>query len=139
MLHGSGFYAYFREAFFFPMHIEAFRAHCLAKPGVTEAFPFDEFTLVFKVMGKIFALADVQSHPLSFNVKCDPEQAVQLREAYPCVTPGYHMNKRHWNTVVADGSVPARLLAEWVDHSYHLVVAGLPKKQRAELQAVGGA
>jgi predicted DNA-binding protein (MmcQ/YjbR family) len=124
---------------FFSMHIEAFRAHCLGKPGVTEEFPFGEFTLVFKVMGKVFALTDVQSHPLSFNVKCDPERAVQLREAYPCVTPGYHMNKRHWNTVVADGSVPDRLLIGWVDHSYDLVVAGLPKKQRAELEAGGGA
>jgi len=82
------------------MHIESFRSYCLRKPGVTEELPFGENTLVFKVMGKIFALADMQSQPLSFNLKCDPERAVQLRETYGCVSPGYHMHKKHWNTVV---------------------------------------
>lgn len=115
------------------MNIEEFREYCLSKKGTTEEFPFDEFTLVFKVMGKIFALTDIESRPLSFNLKCDPEKAVLLRDSYSCVQPGYHMNKKHWNTVVADGSVPGKLLMEWIDHSYNQVVAGLPKKVREAL------
>ncbi len=119
---------------FSPMHIETFRTHCLRKPGVTEDLPFGESTLVFKVLGKIFALTDLHSHPLSFNLKCDPERAVQLRETYGCVSPGYHMNKKHWVTVVADGSVPVKELEEWIDHSYERVVAGLPVKQKIQLE-----
>jgi predicted DNA-binding protein (MmcQ/YjbR family) len=116
------------------MHIETFRAHCLRKPGVTEDMPFGESTLVFKVLGKVFALTDLQSRPLSFNLKCDPERSVQLRETFACVTPGYHMNKKHWITVVADGSVPSKELEEWIDHSYERVVVGLPGKQKALLK-----
>jgi len=114
------------------MHIESFREYCLGKKGVTEEFPFDQDTLVFKVMGKMFALADVDRFE-SVNLKCDPELAVSLRERYPAVQPGYHMNKKHWNTVLADGSVPDKLLLEWIDHSYDLVVKGLTRAQRSML------
>lgn len=95
--------------------------------------PFGEYTLCFKVGGKIFALTDIESKPLSFNVKCDPDKAVTLREQYDCVKPGYHMNKKHWNTIIADGSASRQLLQEWIDHSYDLVVASLPKSQRQNL------
>ena len=95
--------------------------------------PFGEYTLCFKVGGKIFALTDIESKPLSFNVKCDPDKAVTLREQYDSVKPGYHMNKKHWNTIIADGSVNRQLLQEWIDHSYDLVVASLPKSQRQSL------
>ncbi len=116
------------------MNIEALRTYCLRKPGVAEEFPFGEFTIVFKVAGKIFALADLQSRPLSFNLKCDPELAVELRDTYSCVTPGYHMNKMHWNTVIANGNMSLRMQEEWIDKSYGLVVSGLPKKQQVRLQ-----
>ncbi len=115
------------------MNIEEFRDYCLQKKGVTEEMPFGEYTLCFKVGGKIFTLTDIESKPLSFNVKCDPDKAVTLREQYDCVKPGYHMNKKHWNTVLADGSVNRQLLQEWIDHSYDLVVASLPKSQRQNL------
>lgn len=115
------------------MNIEEFRTYCLQKIGVTEELPFDEFTLCFKVGGKIFALTNLESKPLSFNVKCDPEKAVALREMYACVQPGYHMNKKHWNTIRADGSVSRKLLQEWIDDSYNLVVASLSKVQRQAL------
>lgn len=111
------------------MNIESFRSYCLSKPYVTESFPFDETTLVFKVAGKMFALTDLEG-VFSVNLKCDPEKAIALREKYPCVTPGYHMNKRLWNTVLIDGTVPDDLFLSWVDHSYDLVVASLPKKFR---------
>ena len=114
------------------MNIEQIREHCIVKKGVTEEFPFDEDTLVFKVMGKMFLLISV-SEPNSFNVKCDPELAVELRERYSCVIPGWHMNKSKWNTVLLDASVSDSLLKEWIDHSYHQVVAGLPKKVRINL------
>lgn len=117
------------------MDIEAYRRYCLAKPGVTEEFPFDNETLVFKVMGKMFALADVTLFT-SINLKCDPERAVELREQYPAVEPGYHMSKKHWNTVLMDGTIGDRLLTEWIDHSYDLVVAGLPKKSKEALSSL---
>ena len=117
------------------MNIENYRDYCLSKAGVTEAFPFDENTLVFKVMGKMFALADVDEFE-SVNLKCDPELALKLRETYVGVRPGYHMNKKHWNTVSMDGSLPDEKIKEWIDHSYALVVAGLPKKVREELKTV---
>lgn len=109
------------------MNIESLRAYCLQKPGVTEAFPFDETTLVFKVSGKMFALTDLVA-PFSVNLKCDPERALELRDRYAAVTPGYHMNKQWWNTVLVDGSIADDLLYNWIDHSYHLVVLSLPKK-----------
>ncbi len=114
------------------MNIEELRAYCIAKPGVTEDFPFDETTLVFKVMGKMFALTDLEG-PLSMNLKCDPELALELREKHPCVLPGYHMHKKHWNTITIDGSVSNQQLKEWIDHSYQLVINKLPKKQQAQL------
>ena len=115
------------------MDIETYRDYCLSKPGVTEEFPFDENTLVFKVMGKMFALADVELFT-SVNLKCDPEKAVELREQYEGhVLPGYHQNKRHWNTVLMDGTLPDKLIMHWIDHSYELVVAGLPRKLKNEL------
>jgi predicted DNA-binding protein (MmcQ/YjbR family) len=114
------------------MNIESIREHCISKKGVTENFPFDEDTLVFKVMNKMFLLISI-SEPDAFNVKCDPELAVELRERYPCVQPGYHMNKKLWNTIMIDGSVSDKLLREWIDHSYDQVVAGLPKKLKVQL------
>ncbi|MBX2904389.1 MAG: MmcQ/YjbR family DNA-binding protein [Taibaiella sp.] len=98
--------------------------HCASKADVEECFPFDEDTLVFKVKGKMFFLMGLSANPLQFNVKCDPEKAVQLREQFDCVQPGYHMNKKHWNTVVIDGSLDRRTIREIIDHSYELVVNG---------------
>ena len=114
------------------MNIEDFRDYCLLKAGVTEETPFGPNTLVFKVGGKVFALTDIDTFG-SINLKCDPERAVDLREQHDYVLPGYHMNKKHWITVVADGSVPVKELEEWIDHSYERVVAGLPGKQKALL------
>lgn len=114
------------------MHIEAFREYCLAKKGVEECLPFDDNTLVFKVMGKMFALADIDLFE-SINLKCEPEKAIELREMYPAVKPGYHMNKKHWNTVEMDGSLPDDLLKEWIDDSYTLIVEKLPLKLKKEL------
>ena len=114
------------------MNIEEYRLYCIAKPGVTEEFPFDEDTLVFKVMGKMFALADVDLFE-SINLKCDPGRSLELREKYPGIAPGYHMNKIHWNTIQMDGSIPDVLVYELIDHSFDLVVASLPKKLRASL------
>lgn len=101
--------------------------------GTEEGLPFGEETLVFKVMGKMFALTDIGSFA-SVNLKCDPEKAVELREQHAAVIPGYHMNKKHWNTVLMDGTVPDRLVKEWIDDSYRLVVASLPKKTQKELE-----
>ncbi|MFM9051825.1 MAG: MmcQ/YjbR family DNA-binding protein [Bacteroidota bacterium] len=120
------------------MDIEELRQYCLRKAGVTEEFPFDESTLVFKVMGKMFLLTPLDETGLRFNVKCDPEVAISLRESHPCVSPGFHMNKASWNTVDVDGSVPDRLLHEWIDHSYSLVIQKLPKKTRITLETFGG-
>ncbi|QQS49838.1 MAG: MmcQ/YjbR family DNA-binding protein [Bacteroidota bacterium] len=115
------------------MNIEELREYCLNKPGVTECFPFDETTLVFKVMGKMYALTDLESE-LSINLKCDPELAVQLRAEHSFVTPGYHMNKTHWNTVLIDANLPDKLLKSWIDHSYELVVKSLNTKLKKELE-----
>lgn len=109
------------------MNIEELREYCLSRKKVTESFPFNETTLVFKVAGKMFLLVDIESKPVSFNVKCDPDKAVMLREKYSCVQPGYHMSKIHWNTIECDGSVNHKLLKEWIDHSYEMVVKSLPK------------
>jgi len=116
------------------MNIEQIREFCLKKKGVTEEFPFDEETLVFKVAGKIFLLASLESIPLQINLKCDPEKAVELREEYESVQPGYHMNKIHWNTIIVDGSVSVNKIFEWIDDSYNLVVAGLKKSERKTLK-----
>ncbi|MES2427048.1 MAG: MmcQ/YjbR family DNA-binding protein [Bacteroidota bacterium] len=114
------------------MNIEELRDHCLEKPGVTEGFPFGEDTLVFKVAGKIFLLIGLEQGD-RFNVKCDPELAVELRERYTEVQPGYHMNKKMWNTVFMNGTLTRKQLLEMVDHSYEQVVKSLPKKIQAEI------
>lgn len=103
----------------------------LTKAGAEECFPFDEVTLVVKVGGKMFALIGTDEHPLTVNLKCDPEIALELRERYDAVTPAYHQNKKHWNTVTLDGSVRAKLVKEWIDASYDLVIASLPKAKRS--------
>ena len=100
-------------------------AHILSKPGAEETLPFGPDTLVYKVGGKMFALTSPDDFPASVNLKCDPDRALELRDQYPAITPGYHMNKRHWNTLILDGSVPGKLIKELIDHSYDLVVAGL--------------
>jgi predicted DNA-binding protein (MmcQ/YjbR family) len=116
------------------MDIIELRTYCLSKKGAEECFPFDEVTLVFKVMGKIFALLPLDE-PInqSINLKCDPELAMELRERYSCVNPGYHMNKTLWNTISLDNSVKDQLLKQWIDHSYDEVVKKLPKKAQIEL------
>lgn len=103
------------------MNIEELRDYALSKAGVEEGFPFGESTLVFKVKGKIFLLAALEADPLQFNVKCDPEKAIEWRERYASVLPGYHMNKKHWNTVLVDGTLSRQELAEMIDDSYDLV------------------
>ncbi len=116
------------------MNIEVFRTYCLAKKGVTEEFPFDEHTLVFKVMGKIFAITGLERIPFSVNLKCDPERSLELREYHPEIIPGYHMNKKHWNTVDFTGGLTTKMLHELIDHSYDLVVNSLTKKLKQELE-----
>ena len=110
------------------MNIESLREYCLSKPGAEETLPFGPDTLVFKVEGKVFLLVGLDEEQLSFNVKCDPDKAIELREEFPCVLPGYHMNKKHWNTIVVDGSVPTKQLKEWIDGSYDLVATKKKKK-----------
>lgn len=112
---------------------ESIRDYCLRKNGVTEEFPFDSDTLVFKVMNKMFLLTSLETLPVRINLKCDPERAVELREKYQAVFPAFHMNKTHWNSVQDDGSIPQNEIRQMIDHSYQLVVAGLPKKIRQQL------
>lgn len=117
------------------MDIESYREYCIAKPGVTEGFPFDETVLVFKVMNKMFALTDVDAFEY-INLKCDPERAAELREQHEAIRPGYHMNKTHWNSVYVDGTLSDPFILELIDHSYELIVASLPKKLREELKSL---
>lgn len=114
------------------MNVEQIRDFCIGMKGVTESFPFGDETLVFKVSDKIFALLNLYGD-LSINLKCNPELALQLREHYPAVQPGYHMNKKHWNTIYIDGSVSNKLIFEWITHSYNLVVDALPEKKKKGL------
>lgn len=114
------------------MNIEELRDYCLQKQGSTEGFPFGEDTLVFKVGEKVFLLCSLNSGN-RFNVKCDPERAIELREQYEEIIPGFHMNKKHWNTVFMDGRLSMRQLQELIDHSYDLVFASLPKKKQEEV------
>ena len=102
------------------MNIESLREYCISKKGADESFPFGEDTLVFKAAGKIFALVNLDGD-LSINLKCDPAFAIELRERHSAVTPGYHMNKKHWNTIIFDGSVPDKEVFSWIDHSYNLI------------------
>jgi len=115
------------------MNIEFFRTYCLSKKCVTEAFPFDEVTLAFKVCNKMFALTGLDSDDFIVNLKCDPERAIELRERHEAIRPGFHMNKKHWNSVHFDDNLPEQLLKELIDHSYDMVVKGLPKKIREKL------
>ena len=109
------------------MNIEAFRNYCLSLQGVNETFPFGPDTLVFKVFGKIFAITGLDEEEFSVNLKCDPERAIELREEYPDqIIPGWHMNKKHWNTVYFERGIGDQLINELIDHSYHLVLSGLP-------------
>lgn len=116
------------------MNVEELRDYCLSKKGASESTPFDDVTLVFKVGGKMFALIPLDENELSINLKCEPEQAVALREKYAAVKPGYHMNKTHWNTVMVDGSIGKSELLQMVDHSYDLIVKSLTRKQQEALR-----
>ncbi len=120
------------------MSPQALRNWCLARPGAVEEFPFGPETSVFKVAGKIFAISALDSLPLRVSAKCEPELAEQLRATYSAVKPGYHLNKRHWNTVTLDGSVPDATLLDMLEDSYDLVVAGLPRATRERLGWTGG-
>lgn len=109
------------------MNIESLREYCLSKPGTEETLPFGPNTLVYKVNGKAFLLTGLDNADLRFNVKCDPDKAIELREEFPCVLPGWHMNKKHWNTIVVDGSVSSKQLKEWIDWSYNLITGASSK------------
>jgi len=111
------------------MNIEEVRLYCLAKKGVTEDTPFGSDTLVFKVIGKMFALMNLEG-ALQLNLKCDPEEAIRLREEFDAVLPGYHMNKKHWNTIIVDGRITENQIRKWIDDSYRLVVLKLTKKEQ---------
>lgn len=114
------------------MNVEEVRAYCLLKPGVEECLPFDDETLVFKIGGKIFALLSLDGKP-AINLKCDPEKAIDLREHYEYVTPGYHMNKKHWNTIDLTLAGDNKQITEWIDHSYELVIRSLPGKLKEKI------
>ena len=115
------------------MDVEQISEYCLSKKGTSEDFPFDEETLVFKVMGKMFALIPLERIPLQINLKCNPDLVIELRERYDTVQPGYHMNKNHWNTILIDGRLRKDLILEWIDKSYDLVVSGLKKSEKEKL------
>jgi predicted DNA-binding protein (MmcQ/YjbR family) len=115
------------------MDVEEIRGYCLSKKGTDEGFPFDDSTLVIKVGGKIFALISLNGDP-SMNLKCNPDRAIDLREVNPAIIPGYHMNKKHWNTVILDGSLSNSLIMEMIDHSYDLVFQSLNSKVRLEIE-----
>lgn len=118
------------------MYIDEFRDYCLLKAHVTESTPFGPNILVLKVAGKMFAATDIDNFE-SINLKCDPALAIELREQYDSVLPGYHMNKKHWNTVLMDGTIPDAKIRHWINHSYDLVVSKLPKREREELKSSG--
>ena len=115
------------------MNLEELREYCLSLKGTTECLPFDDVTLVMKVQGKMFALIPLEGTQTSISLKCDPEKAIELREKFSAVVPAWHFNKKHWNTVIIDSSISKVQLCEWIQHSYQLVVAGLPKKLRDEM------
>lgn len=114
------------------MNVESVREYCTKKLHVTEGFPFDDTTLVFKVANKMFALLSLKENP-SLNIKCDPDEAIKLREHYDSVMPGYHMNKKLWNTIMLDDTISDKLICDWIDDSYDLIVLGLPKKVKSDL------
>lgn len=118
------------------MNFEELRDYCIHKKAVEETFPFDDVTMVFKVMGKMFALTRLDEEHCKVNLKCDPDRSIELREAYEDIQPGFHMNKKHWNTINCEGELDPSFLKELIDHSYDLVVAGLSKKDREVLAAL---
>lgn len=118
------------------MNRETLRSYCLARPGTTEERPFGPETLVYKVMGKMFALTQDEPQPEFVNLKCDPDDALYFRSQFDGIRPGYHMSKKHWNSVYLDGSVPESLIRELIDDSYELVAASLKKADRDRLQAL---
>ena len=115
------------------MNIEEFRDYCLSKKYVTECFPFDEHTLVFKVANKMFALSGLEHQPATVNLKCNPEKSIELREEYSDIIEGFHMSKKHWNTIIIEGGLSNDFIKKLIDHSYDLVVKGLTKKLQKEL------
>ncbi len=115
------------------MNIEDLRIYCLSKQAVTESFPFDDVTLVFKVKNKMFAIISLDGE-LRISLKCDPERALELREKHPAIIPGFHLNKKLWNTIALDGSLSSTFIQELIDHSYQLIVESLTKKLRLELE-----
>ncbi len=118
------------------MDIEQFRTYCLSKPGSSEDFPFDEVTLCLRVMGKIFAITGLDNDVFKVALKCDPDYAIELREQYPDVQPGWHMNKKHWNTVIFDGDLDGKTLRHLIDHSYEQVVKSLKKAEKEALNNI---
>jgi predicted DNA-binding protein (MmcQ/YjbR family) len=118
------------------LNSEELREYCISKKGVVESMPFGPDVLLFKVMGKVFLLFSLDNSTLQFNLKCTPEKAIELREQYPCVLPGYHMNKKHWNTIIVDGTINSKLLYEWITDSYNLVIKGLTKAQQKALSEI---
>jgi|ERR1039458_3623187 predicted DNA-binding protein (MmcQ/YjbR family) len=112
------------------MNLEEFREYCLSKNYATEEMPFGPETIVFKVLSKVFALTGVDTIPATANLKCDPERAMQLREQYPSIIPGWHMNKKHWNTITLESELDDRLIRELIDHSYELVADGLSRSEK---------
>lgn len=116
------------------MNIETIIEYCLSKKGAVEDFPFDEETLVFKVGGKMFVLIPLEKIPLQINLKCDPEKAMELREQYEDVQPGWHMSKKYWNTIILEGNIRWDDLKDWIDHSYNEVVKGLKKSERNKIK-----
>ena len=116
------------------MNIEELRDYCLSLKGSTDEFPFDDVSMVLKVQGKMFALIPLDNHEIQISLKCDPERAIQLREEFDAIKPAWHFNKKHWNTVFIQPSISQKFLCELINHSYDLVVAGLPRKLKEELQ-----
>ena len=118
------------------VNLNTLKAYCLAKPGSSAGYPFGEGALVFKVLDRMFCLISEDETPLRMNLKCDPDDALALRKQYEGILPGYHMNKKHWNTLVLDGSLPERLVHELIDHSYDLVVKKMSQLQQRKLRAI---
>jgi predicted DNA-binding protein (MmcQ/YjbR family) len=116
------------------MDLESFRKFCLGLKGATEDLPFDETTLVLRVGGKIFAFTNIESIPFGFSLKCDPERAIELREQYSFITPGWHLNKKHWNSIEADNRMPDKFYNELITHSYQLVFDSLKKSEKEKLK-----
>jgi len=116
------------------MNVEVLREYCISKPHTTESLPFGPENLVLKVGGKMFGLISLDASPARINLKCNPELAEQLRDEYPAVLPGYHMNKKHWNTIIMNSSIRWAQVQEWIDHSYELVLQSLPKAVKAEFE-----